>query len=487
MGKVTGFLEYSREAIGDRDPAVRVKDWNEFHVELSEAARRDQASRCMDCGIPFCHSSYGCPVSNLIPEWNDLIYKGKFKEAYSRLLRTNNFPEFTGRVCPAPCEGACVLGFNQSPVTIKHNECWIIDHAYAEDWVKPQLPAQRTGKKVAVVGSGPAGLACAEQLNSAGHSVTVYEKADRPGGLLMYGIPNMKLEKSLVLKRVRLMEEAGVSFVCNVEVGKTLDPAKLSAEFDAVVLAYGAGVPRDLKAPGRELKGIHFALDFLGPNTKEVLAKGSAGDSFIDAKGKKVIVIGGGDTGNDCLGTSLRHGCASIANFEVLPKPPEERTADFPWPLFPRTLKVDYGHEEAIRAFGRDPREYCISTKEFVGDGNGNLKALKTVRVAWQKDASGRQQMSEVPGSEQVWEADLVFLALGFLGPTQAVLDGLGVEKDERSNAKAVYGQFATNKKGVYACGDTRRGQSLVVWAINEGRGCAREVDVFLMGNSLLP
>lgn len=487
MGKVTGFLEFNRVPVKDRDPRVRVKDWNEFHEELSEEERVEQGARCMDCGIPFCHSSYGCPISNVIPEWNDLIYRGKYREAYSRLLKTNNFPEFTGRVCPAPCEFACVLGINAPAVTIKNNECYIIDRAYEEGWVKPFIPAKRTGKKVAVIGAGPAGLACAEQLNSAGHLVTVYERADRPGGLLMYGIPNMKLDKQVVLRRVKMMEEAGIVFKCNSNVGTDIDAGKLAAEYDSIVLACGATDPRDLNVPGRQLKGIHYAMEFLTANTKDVLSKGSAGNGFISAEGKNVVVIGGGDTGNDCLGTSLRHGCAGLVNFEVLPVPPKDRTPDMPWPTFPRLLKIDYGHEEAISLFGRDPREYSILTKEFIDDGKGNVEGIKTVRVNWEKDAQGRFCMKEIPGSEETWRADLVLLALGFKGPESAIIDSLGVEKDERSNVKAAYGKFSTSKEKVFSCGDMRRGQSLVVWAINEGRACAREVDRFLMGNTLLP
>jgi len=487
MGKITGFLEYNRVPVKDREPRVRMKDWDEFHIELSEKERVEQGARCMDCGIPFCHSSYGCPISNVIPEWNDLIFHGKYHEAYLRLLKTNNFPEFTGRVCPAPCEFACVLGINAPAVTIKHNECYIIDRAYEEGWVKPYIPAKRTGKKVAVIGSGPSGLACAEQLNSAGHLVTVYEREDRPGGLLMYGIPNMKLDKQVVLRRVKIMEEAGVVFKCNSNVGKDIDVNKLAAEYDALVLACGSTDARDLDVPGRNLKGIHFAMEFLSANTKDYLKKGSAGSTFISAEGKNVIVIGGGDTGNDCLGTSIRHGCAGLANFEVLPVPPKDRTADMPWPTFPRLLKIDYGHEEAISLFGRDPREYSILTKEFIDDGKGNVEGAKTVHVVWEKDPQGRFCMKEVPGSEEVWRADLVLLALGFKGPESSIINALGIEKDERSNVKATYGTYLTSKDKVFACGDMRRGQSLVVWAINEGRTCAREVDRYLMGNTLLP
>jgi glutamate synthase (NADPH/NADH) small chain len=486
MGKTTGFLEFNRKKVPYRAPAVRVQDFNEFLLPLEAKERVEQGARCMDCGVPFCQSSYGCPVDNLIPEWNDLVFKGREKEAWMRLMKTNNFPEFTGRVCPSPCEGACVLGVNQDPVTIKDNECWIVDNAYAKGWMKPMPPESRTGKKVAVVGSGPAGLAAADQLNKAGHSVTVFERADRPGGLLMYGIPNMKLDKNLLLKRVEIMKAEGIEFKCSTAVGKDVAAKDLEKSFDAVLLATGSTRPRDLKVPGRELTGVHFALEFLGANTKSLLDSNLSDGRNINAKGKKVIVIGGGDTGNDCIGTSIRHGAASVVNFEVLPKPPAERTIDMPWPTFPRTLKVDYGHGEAIEKFGRDPREYCISTKEFVSDGNGNVKGLKTVRVDWKKNEAGQFVMSEIPGSEEYFEADLVFLALGFLGPEDGILKELGVEVDPRSNVKADYGKFSTSAPKVFASGDARRGQSLVVWAINEGRGAAREIDRFLMGKTWL-
>ena len=486
MGKTTGFLEFNRKKVPYRAPAVRVQDFKEFLLPLDPKERVEQGARCMDCGVPFCQSSYGCPVDNLIPEWNDLVFKGREKEAWMRLMKTNNFPEFTGRVCPSPCEGACVLGVNQDPVTIKDNECWIVDNAYAKGWMKPLPPETRTGKKVAVVGSGPAGLAAADQLNKAGHTVTVFERADRPGGLLMYGIPNMKLDKNLLLKRVEIMKAEGVEFKCSIAVGKDIAAKDLEKNFDAVLLATGSTRPRDLKVPGRELKGVHFALEFLGANTKSLLDSNLTDGKNISAKGKKVIVIGGGDTGNDCIGTSLRHGAASVVNFEVLPKPPAERTLDMPWPTFPRTLKVDYGHGEAIEKFGKDPREYCISTKEFVSDGNGNVKGLKTVRVEWKKNEAGQFAMSEIAGSEEYFEADLVFLALGFLGPEDGILKDLGVEVDPRSNVKADYGKFSTSAPKVFASGDARRGQSLVVWAINEGRGAAREIDRFLTGKTWL-
>jgi glutamate synthase (NADPH) small chain len=487
MGKVTGFLEFDRKKVPYRAPESRVLDFNEFLLPLERMERVDQGARCMDCGVPFCQSSYGCPVNNLIPEWNDLVFKGREKEAWMRLRKTNNFPEFTGRVCPAPCEGACVLGINQNPVTIKDNECWIIDNAYEQGWMKPLPPSARTGKKVAVIGSGPAGLAAADQLNRAGHSVTVIERADRPGGLLVYGIPNMKLDKALVLRRIDLMKAEGVVFRTSTAVGKDVAAKDLLRDFDAVLVATGSTRPRDLAVPGRSLKGVHFALEFLGANTKSLLDSKLADGKNIDAKGKKVVVIGGGDTGNDCLGTSVRHGCTGIVNFEVMPQPPAERTADMPWPTFPRTLKKDYGHGEAEYAFGKDPREYCILTKEFVDDGKGNVKGVRTVRVEWKKNEAGQFAMAELPGTEEYFEADLVFLALGFLGPEDGILKDLGVELDPRSNAKADYGTFATSAPKVFAAGDARRGQSLVVWAINEGRLAAREIDRFLTGKTFLP
>jgi NAD(P)H-dependent glutamate synthase small subunit len=486
MGKPTGFMEYARELAPYRMASLRILDWKEFHEHLPEERLRQQGARCMDCGVPFCHSDHtgGCPVNNLIPEWNDLVYRGQWEDAILRLWKTNNFPEFTGRVCPAPCEGSCVLGINEPPVTIKQMEAAIIDHAWEHGLVKPQPPEKRTGKKVAVIGSGPAGLAAADQLNKAGHLVTVFERADRIGGLLMYGIPNMKLDKKeIVQRRVKLMEEEGVTFLTGTHIGVAGGPGveQLRKDFDAIVLATGATKPRDLPAPGRNLKGVHFAMEFLTANTKSLLDSGHADKKFISALDKHVIVIGGGDTGNDCIGTSMRHGCRSLTNFELLPQPPESRAPDNPWPQWPRILRTDYGHEESATKFGRDPREYAILTKEFLGDAEGNLRALKTIRVEWVKE-NGQFKMKEMAGTEQEWKADLVFLAMGFLGPENAVSQQLGVEHDARSNYKAEHGKFATNVPGVFAAGDCRRGQSLVVWAINEGRGAARECDRYLMG-----
>lgn len=493
MGKPTGFLEYERELPADRQPEERIGDWNEFHKHFPEEDQRRQGARCMDCGIPFCHTGLlfggaasGCPINNLIPEWNDLVYRGLWRQAIERLHKTNNFPEFTGRVCPAPCEGACVLGMHKPAVTIKSNECAIIDRAFAEGLVVPQPPPTRTGKTVAVVGSGPSGLACAAQLNAAGHQVTVFERADRIGGLLMYGIPNMKLDKSVVQRRIDLMAAEGVRFVTNTEIGKDYPASKLREEFDAVVLCGGATKPRDLPVEGRELTGIHFAMDFLKANTKSLLDSNLRDGACISAKDKDVVVIGGGDTGTDCVGTSIRHGCRSVVQFEIMPQPGDARLPNNPWPEWPRILRTDYGQEEAIMLYGRDPREYCMSTKRFIGDENGQVKEIHVVQIEWVRD-NNRMIPREIPGSEEIRPAQLVLLAMGFLGPDDTALSELGVERDARSNARADYGKFATNVDGVFAAGDMRRGQSLVVWAINEGRGAARECDRFLQGETNLP
>jgi glutamate synthase (NADPH/NADH) small chain len=442
MGKPTGFKEYARETHHERAPKLRILDWNEFNEPLEPGQLRTQGARCMDCGIPFCHTgeliagmAAGCPVHNLIPEWNDLVYHDQWREALDRLHKTNNFPEFTGRVCPAPCEGSCTLGITSPPVAIKTIEKSIIERGFEEGWVKARPPKERTGKKVAVIGSGPAGLACAAQLNSAGHLVTVFERADRIGGLLMYGIPQMKLEKEIVERRINLLVEEGVKFVTNCEVGKTIPADTLKNDFDAIVICTGSTRPRDLSIPGRELKGIHFAMEFLHANTKSLLDSELKDGKYISAKGKHVIVIGGGDTGNDCLGTSVRHGCKSLVNFEIVPRPPEERAANNPWPQWPKVFKVDYGHAEGEAVFGRDPREFSIETVEFLGDGKGNLKALKTVMVDWTKPVAGGAPFSKVPGSEKEWPADLVFLALGFLGPEHPVAEQLGVKIREGRGA----------------------------------------------------
>ncbi|MDA1274516.1 MAG: glutamate synthase subunit beta [Verrucomicrobia bacterium] len=494
MGKPTGFIEYLRELPLDRSAVERIKDWNEFHLHMEDSKLREQAARCMDCGIPFCHSgtlisgmASGCPINNLIPEWNDLVYRGLWREALDRLHKTNNFPEFTGRVCPAPCEGSCVLGINAPPVTIKNIECTIIDRGWEEGWVVAKRPERRTGKKVAIVGSGPAGLSAAAQLNQAGHAVTVFERADRPGGLLMYGIPNPKLDKkAVVLRRLDLMAKEGVIFQTNMDIGKNYPADKLLREFDAIILCTGATKPRDLPVEGRNLKGIHFAMEFLQANTQSILNGGQNG-SFINAAGKDVIVIGGGDTGTDCVGTSMRHQCRSLVQIEILPKPPEERAGNNPWPEWPKVYRLDYGQEEAAAVFGNDPRIYLTTVKKFIGDAAGHVREALTVQIEWKKNERGQFVPNEVPGTEKTIPAQLVLLAMGFLGPEQPLLEQLAVERDARSNAKAEFENYHTNVKGVFAAGDCRRGQSLVVWAFNEGRGAARECDRYLMGSTTLP
>ena len=476
MGKPTGFKEFERETEPYRDALERLVDFKEIYTDHQEPLLAVQGARCMDCGVPFCQSEDGCPVYNLIPEWNDLIYKGQWKDALDRLHKTNNFPEFTGRVCPAPCEGACVLGINEPPVTIKNIECAIADKGFEMGWVAAKPRAADTGRKVAVVGSGPAGLAAAEQLSLQGHRVTVYERDDRVGGLLMYGIPNMKLEKELVDRRVNLLREEGVEFVVNADVGGNgangVDVGQLLAGNDALLLATGATTPRDLPIPLREGAGVHFAMEFLLKNTRSLLDSGLADGEYISAKDRDVIVIGGGDTGTDCIGTSLRHGCRSLVNFEIMPKPPGDRGPGNPWPQWPLIFRVDYGHEESAARFGSDPRVYSISGKEFVRDDDGRLRGIVTVEV----DA----KFQEIPDTRKFWKADLILLSMGFLGPEHYVSEPLGIELDRRSNYQAEYGDFRTNVEKVFAAGDCRRGQSLVVRAIYEGRLAAERIDRFL-------
>ncbi len=463
LDKTKGFMKYQRRSEKYRSAKTRTRDWAELSKRLDEDELKYQAARCMDCGVPFCQSDSGCPISNIIPKWNELVFQNQWKDALNRLLMTNNFPEFTGRVCPAPCEGACVLGINEDPVGIKSIECAIIDRGFDMGWMIPQPPKVRTGKTVAIIGSGPAGLACADQLNKAGHTVTVYERADRCGGLLMYGIPNMKLDKKIVKRRTDFMAAEGVTFKTGVAVGQDIKLMDLKAKNDAVVIATGATVARDLPIKNRNLEGIHFAMQFLHKNTKSLLDSQLEDGSYISAKDKHVVVIGGGDTGNDCIGTSVRHGAKSVTNFELLPQPPNERARDNPWPQWPRIYRVDYGHTEVKQHMGKDPREYCVMSEEFVDDGTGKVKGINTIRVEWTKSATGGWDMKKLEGSQQFFPADLVLLSMGFLGPEDRVL-GDEIEKDPRKNIKTPPGKYHTNVEGVFAAGDCRRGQSLIVW-----------------------
>ncbi|MBO4749774.1 MAG: glutamate synthase subunit beta [Lachnospiraceae bacterium] len=490
MGKATGFLEYERIDGPVTAEAQRVGDFREFHGRLSLEEQKKQAARCMDCGVPFCQAGLmiagmasGCPLHNLVPEVNDLVFRGCFEQAYERLSVTHSFPEFTCRVCPALCEAACTCGLHDAPVATKENEKSVIEYAFEHGLVKEEAPAIRTGKKVAVIGSGPSGLATAQLLNRRGHEVTVYERKDRVGGLLRYGIPNMKLEKSVIDRRVKLMEDAGVKFVVNANVGENVDAAQLEKEYDAIVLACGASHPRDINAPGRDAKGIYFAVDFLGQVTKSLLDSEFQTYPYELAKDKDVIVIGGGDTGNDCVGTCIRLGAKSVTQLEMMPKPAETRLPSNPWPEWPRILKVDYGQEEAIWKFGADPRVYQTTVKEFVKDAKGNLKEVVLVSLEPKKDEkTGRMNMVPVEGSERTVPAQLVLIAAGFLGSEKYVTDAFGVETDARTNVKTKLGDYHTSKAKIFAAGDVRRGQSLVVWAISEGRAAAKAVDEALMG-----
>ena len=476
MGKATGFLELDREVESYREVDVRINDYDEIFTGSHNLDQlQEQGSRCMDCGVPFCQSSNGCPIDNLIPEWNDLVYKNEWQEALERLEKTNNFPEFTGRVCPAPCEGSCVLGLNNPAVTIKNIELAIIDKGFEEGWIKPRLVESRSGKKVAIVGSGPAGLAAADELNQMGHLVKVYERSDRIGGLLMYGIPNMKLGKDVVDRRVELLSDEGVEFITNVDVGKDITTKELQENFDAVIFATGATKARDLPAENRDAKGIYPAMDFLTSNTKSLLDNGQPDQSDLSADGKNVIVIGGGDTGTDCIGTSLRQGAKSIINFELMSRPPEDRSDNNPWPEWPVIFRVDYGHEESSQVFGKDPRHYQLLTKSFIKDSNGNVKGINTINVDF---IDGK--LLEIEGTEKTWDAELVLLSMGFLSPEHYLSDDAEIELDQRGNYLSEHGDYKTSKEGIFSAGDCRRGQSLVVWAINEGRGVAFSVDNYL-------
>ncbi|WMX55103.1 glutamate synthase small subunit [Peribacillus sp. R9-11] len=493
MGKATGFMDYPREKPKDRNPLTRLSDWREYTAPFYDEKLSTQGARCMDCATPFCHMGMelnrvttGCPIHNLIPEWNDLVYRGRWKEALDRLTKTNNFPEFTGRVCPAPCEGSCTVAINDPAVAIKNIERTIIDKGFENGWITPRIPEYRTGKKIAIIGSGPAGLASADQLNQAGHSVTVYERSDRAGGLLTYGIPNMKLEKDVVARRIKLLNQEGIDFVTNTEIGKDISSEELQNQYDAVILCTGAQKQRDLVIEGREAKGIHLAMDYLTTSTKSLLDSNFEDGQFLNTKGKDVIVIGGGDTGADCVATALRQECKSVVQFGKHPILPTARTSDNMWPAYPNVFSLEYAYEEAEAKFGADPRQYSIQTKKIVADENGNVKELHTISMEKIKGEDGVYIFKEIPGTEKVWPAQFVFIAIGFEGTEQPLLTQFGVETVNQK-IDAVYGEYRTNVEGVFAAGDARRGQSLIVWAINEGREVAREVDRYLMGSSVLP
>ncbi len=489
MGKPTGFMEYARKTSDSQEPKKRIKHYDEFHTHLLTDEQKLQGARCMGCGVPFCQSATtlggmtsGCPLHNLVPEWNHLVFKGNWEQAYRRLTKTNNFPEFTARVCPALCEAACVVGLDGEPVSTKENEYAIIERAYETGHAGPKPPTTRTGKTIAVIGSGPSGLAAADQLNKRGHSVTVYERSDRVGGLLMYGIPNMKLEKHIIERKVAVMEAEGVTFVTNTDVGVTVKAKKLLEQYDRVILTCGASNPRDINATGRDAKGIYFAVDFLKATTKSLLDSNLKDNKYVSAKGKSVVIIGGGDTGNDCVGTSIRQGAKNVVQIEMMPKAPDQRADSNPWPQWPKVCKTDYGQQEAIAVYGQDPRIYESTVKEFIKDKNGNLSAVKIVKLEWVREESGRMSPKEVAGSEQVIEAQIVLIAAGFLGAQEYVTSEFKVEVDGRTNVKTTEGSHGTNVKNVFAAGDMRKGQSLVVWAIREGREVAQEVDESLMG-----
>lgn len=490
MGKPTGFLDFERNENTSCQPLERIKNYNEFHQPLSEEQRKIQASRCMDCGVPFCQNGKmlkgmisGCPLNNLIPEWNDLLYHNHKEQALQRLLMTNNFPEFTSRVCPALCEKACTCGLNGSPVTVKENENAIIEYGFSSGLIKPEIPKVRSGKHIAVIGSGPAGLAAADTLNKRGHSVTVYEREDRIGGLLMYGIPNMKLEKSVINRRVDIMKAEGVKFVTNADIGHNIPAEEIMEKSDAVILACGSSNPRNINAEGRDAEGIYFAVDFLKSTTKSLLNSALADDNYISAEGKNVVVIGGGDTGNDCVGTCVRHGCASVVQLEMMPKLPEERAENNPWPEYPKVCKTDYGQEEAIAVFGSDPRRYCTTVKEFIKSEDNKLSAVKTVKLEFVKDTdTGRMIPKEIDGSEEIIPCELCLIAAGFLGTQSYIAEAFGVELNSRTNVNTETGRFSTNVEKVFTAGDMHIGQSLVVRAIREGRDAAKETDIYLMG-----